>query len=317
MVAGHLREQNGYYQMILSWKDNLGKRKTKSISTGLTVKGNKKRAEALLLKTREEFNPGDLPENAGMLVDEFLLKWLKDKSTAMSAKDYDGYAYAVKGNIIPYFKQNPITLPQLTPKEMERFFQYERTNDDASPDELIFYHEILTACLGYAVELRWISVNPAEAANPCCDQAPILFADFIREWLEMMRSKVGETTYAAYAMNVEKSIIPFFKERNCTVQDLERHPKIIQPNFITQHFEILLAKNNLKKIRFHDLRHSCASLLYANGVSLKEIQEWLGHSDISTTSNIYTHLDFSSKVSSANAILPAFPKNVQYLASGQ
>ena len=317
----------------------------------------------------------------------------------------------------------------------------------------------------------------------------------------MMRSKVGETTYAAYAMNVEKSIIPFFKERNCTVQDLERHPKIIQdyyqslleaglspttvirrhanvqkcpqyafqlgiiksnpadrvekprkaqykatiynqeelnvlfkvargdplelpiilgafyglrrsevlglkwdaidfekktisirhtvtemcvdgkvtvfqrdttktksscrtlplvapferllrkvkqqqeinrlvcgsyycndyfeyvnvnaigelmkPNFITQHFEILLAKNKLKKIRFHDLRHSCASFLYANGVSLKESQEWLGHSDISTTSNIYTHLDFSSKVSSANAILPAFPKNVQYYASEQ
>jgi len=42
-------------------------------------------------------------------------------------------------------------------------------------------------------------------------------------------------------------------------------------------------------------------------VSLKEIQEWLGHSNISTTSNIYTHLDFNSKVSSANAILRVFP----------
>ena len=50
---------------------------------------------------------------------------------------------------------------------------------------------------------------------------------------------------------------------------------------------------------------NCVSLLYANGVSLKEIQEWLGHSDI------YTHLDFSSKVSSANAIVSTFPENTK------
>ena len=64
MVAGHLREQNGYFQMILSWKNIDGKRKSKSISTGLPVKGNKKRAEAMLLKARREFNPDNLLENA-------------------------------------------------------------------------------------------------------------------------------------------------------------------------------------------------------------------------------------------------------------
>ena len=57
-VAGHLREQKTVeYQMILSWKDTNGKRRTKSISTGLPVKGNKKRAESLLRKTQKEFNP--------------------------------------------------------------------------------------------------------------------------------------------------------------------------------------------------------------------------------------------------------------------
>ena len=92
---------------------------------------------------------------------------------------------------------------------------------------------------------------------------------------------------------------------------------LIKPNFITQHFDLLLKKHDMKKIRFHDLRHSCASLLYANGVALKDIQEWLGHSDIGTTSNIYTHLDYSNKVSSANAILPAYPQNAQAGAIGQ
>lgn len=83
--------------------------------------------------------------------------------------------------------------------------------------------------------------------------------------------------------------------------------ELVKPGYITQHFPLVLKKNGMRKIRFHDLRHSCASLLYANGVSLKEIQEWLGHSDISTTSNIYTHLNFSSKVASANAILGVYP----------
>ena len=56
------------------------------------------------------------------------------------------------------------------------------------------------------------------------------------------------------------------------------------------------------RMRFHDLRHSCASLLLANGVPLKQIQEWLGHSDFSTTANIYAHLDYRSKISSAQAM---------------
>ena len=93
--------------------------------------------------------------------------------------------------------------------------------------------------------------------------------------------------------------------------DVDPMGKRIRPDFLSQHFPDFLVAHQMKRIRFHDLRHSCASLLYANGVSLKGIQEWLGHSDISTTSNIYTHLDFSSKVSSANAIVNIFPENTK------
>jgi hypothetical protein len=72
---------------------------------------------------------------------------------------------------------------------------------------------------------------------------------------------------------------------------------------VTTAFPLLLEHNGLRKIRYHDLRHSCASLLLANGVPMKQIQEWLGHSDFSTTANIYAHLDYSSKLSSAEAMV--------------
>lgn len=55
-------------------------------------------------------------------------------------------------------------------------------------------------------------------------------------------------------------------------------------------------------MRFHDFRHSRASLLLENGVPLKHIQEWLGHSDFSTTANIYAHLDYSAKITSAQSM---------------
>lgn len=64
----------------------------------------------------------------------------------------------------------------------------------------------------------------------------------------------------------------------------------------------------LLKIRFHDLRHSCASLLLAQGIPMKSIQEWLGHSTFATTADTYSHLDFSSKQESAKAISAAFGK---------
>lgn len=65
---------------------------------------------------------------------------------------------------------------------------------------------------------------------------------------------------------------------------------------------MILKENGLRNIRFYDLRHSCASLLLAQGVPMKMIQDWLGHSDMGTTANIYSHIDSESKKMSAAAI---------------
>ena len=85
---------------------------------------------------------------------------------------------------------------------------------------------------------------------------------------------------------------------------------IIRPNYVTETFPKFLVENGLRRIRFHDLRHSCASLLLDNGVPMKQIQEWLGHSDFSTTANIYLHLEYKSKESSAQAMASALTLNM-------
>lgn len=495
MVAGHLREQNGYYQMVLNWKGKDGKRKSKSISTRLTVEGNKAKAEQMLLDARQHFNPGNEPENSDMLFADFIDKWMQDRASLIPPALYAGYAYSLSANIQPYFLTNRIKLTDLSPKDLERFYCYEQEENGAGIKQLKLYHAIFTSALEYAIELKWLKDNPAIKVNPCTYET-ILFTDFLIDWLDVVRSKIAVTTYASYVSNVEKSIIPFFDPKQLTLKQLEHRPqhiqeyyqhllseglapatvirrhanihsclqyafrlglvksnpadriekpgknrfhtsiynqrelqqlflvakddplelpilaaafyglrrseviglkwsaidferkticinhtvvqttlnghtKIIQkdgtktassyrtlplvppfekllckvketqiqnqqsfgrdyckdyldyvcvdpighllkPNFVTQHFALLLERNSLKKIRYHDLRHSCASLLYASGVGLKEIQEWLGHSDIGTTSNIYTHLDCSSKAATAGVVVSAISKTAHF-----
>lgn len=73
-------------------------------------------------------------------------------------------------------------------------------------------------------------------------------------------------------------------------------------NYVTRVFREMLLKNGFRPIRYHDLRHSCASLLIKNKVTMKEVQMWLGHSSFSTTANIYAHIDVDSKMEAANMI---------------
>ena len=494
-VAGHLREQNGTYQMVLSWKDANGKRRTKSISTGLPVKGNKKRAESLLRKTQKEFNPETMQQVSDLPVSEYLNRWLRESVMNLPPETYGRYAYDLGRVVVPYFEKKRLSLKALSPRDLETFFRYERQQEEASVQQLLDWHKELTDALQYAVANNWLKVSPIKEVDPCLDNSPVLFTDFITDWLKMMKSRVEITTYASYERAIIHKIVPYFEPLHYTLQDMEQHPKYIQdfyqheldrgltantvihyhanirkclqyafqigmirsnpadrverprkekfkseiysgeeleqlfkviqgdpsefgvimaafyglrrseivglkwdaidfenkkisiqhtvvtakvngtvteiardktktksscrtlplipaceqmlnkmkkeqeqnrkvcgksycndyldyiyvdpigkrirPDFLSQHFPDFLVAHQMKRIRFHDLRHSCASLLYANGVSLKEIQEWLGHSDISTTSNIYTHLDFSSKVSSANAIVNIFPENTK------
>ncbi len=77
---------------------------------------------------------------------------------------------------------------------------------------------------------------------------------------------------------------------------------LLKPDYVSDRFGKEIDRAGLKHIRFHDLRHSCASLLLSLGYSMKDIQEWLGHSNYQTTANLYAHVDPKNKRSMANGI---------------
>jgi integrase len=80
---------------------------------------------------------------------------------------------------------------------------------------------------------------------------------------------------------------------------------LLKPDYVSDRFGKEIDRAGLKHIRFHDLRHSCASLLLSLGYSMKDIQEWLGHSNFQTTANLYAHADPNNKRSMASGIAGA------------
>ena len=85
-----------------------------------------------------------------------------------------------------------------------------------------------------------------------------------------------------------------YSQQGCTV------------TYVTLRFSQVLEKNGMRHIRFHDLRHTFASILINKDIPLFNVSKYLGHSDISTTANIYAHLDKSGKNISAETISALF-----------
>ncbi len=395
MVTGHLREKNGYYHIVLNYVDGHGKRRTPSKSTGLPVKGNKKRAEKMLMDARAaqeaELESKATEQNAestsASLIPftEFLLDWLEMTKKNVEETTYGAYAMGIKNKIIPYFEEyHPgLALCEVTPKHIQDYYTYELTVRGVSANTVIHRHANIRKALQHAFKLGLIDTNPADRIErPKKEKfvGSVYEEDELNRLFEIVKGdpiELGVILGAFYGLRRSEAVglkwdAIDFKKKTITIRHtvtqatIDGKSKIIQKDrtktkssyrslplvppfeellhrlkaqqelnqklcgrsyckkytgyiyvneigelvklgYLTQHFPLILQKNGMRKIRFHDLRHSCASLLYANGVSLKEIQEWLGHSDISTTSNIYTHLNFTSKVASANAILGVYP----------
>ena len=166
MVAGHLQEKKGYFYMVLNYTVG-GKRKTKWIPTGMVVKGNKKKAEALLWETRQTYEPEveeEVVELSGeiMFVD-FLAMWLEIAKSTIKLTTYASYAEMTNKIIIPYFKPLKRRLTEVTAADIQKFYlvQLERV----SANSVIHYHAIIHRAMKYAVKTDLIISNPVDKVD--------------------------------------------------------------------------------------------------------------------------------------------------------
>ena len=382
-VSAHLEERRGYFHVMMNWVDRNGERDRKSRSTGLKVKGNKKRAEDCMRAFRREQESllAQEPDTAELLFADFMEQWLDVIKKDVDKKllkliTYGGYCLNVRSAIVPYFRKTGVLLTELTAEEINEFYDVQLERVKANT--VIKFHSNINKALKYAVKKKLIQHSVMEQVDRPTPERFV--GNFLRQsevialfdavkghklelgvilgaYYGLRRSEIvglrwESIDFEANTITIEHTVtvahidgkqviiaddttkskashrtlplIPIFRAKlieEKAIQDLNRKlcgkcynkaegkyiytdamGNRINPNYLTNNFPKFLEAHGFRVMRFHDLRHSCASLLLANKVPLKDIQEWLGHGDFSITANTYGHLDYESKLSSANAM---------------
>ncbi len=248
---------------------------------------------------------------------------MKDGLSGVTVRRYHSvihkaYVDAVKRKIVPY---NPVDQATL-PKAKQYIGDYYNASevkmllDGARTDEL-YLVILLAAYYGLrrseVLGIKWSAIDFDE--NKITIRHKIVEEDGEAVGYDEMKNQFSYRTLPLLP-NTKEELLKA-KERQKQMQKLfskgyngdyleyvcvDAIGRLYNPGYVSSHFGVLLNNLGMRKIRFHDLRHSCASLLLARGVQMKEIQVWLGHSDMSTTANIYSHVDSASKSATARVM---------------
>lgn len=216
--------------------------------------------------------------------------------------------YAVKNNYIKYNVARDVDLPKAqkfkgnyyTAEECENLVKACKGTNFEIVIRLALYGLRKSEILG----LKWSSIDFE-------NKKLYIKSTAIKTTLGMIYSDSTKTENSERSLLLSDNTIKFLKELHCKqladklkwgnkyndndliVKDENGTP--LTSDQVYRRFKAILKSNNLRDIRFHDLRHTTASFLINNGAEMYEVQKWLGHSDISTTMNIYAHIDAASK----------------------
>lgn len=166
-VSGHLEVIKGIYHMKLSWVSAEGKRQRKSKSTELPERGNKKRAQDMLIDFQRE-QEAELVANGNsakdILFTDYMKQWLEKMKLQIRPTTYSGYHDNVYGVIIPYFKPMKLKLREVTPKHVQDFYTKQRQRVKGTTVKS--YHANIHKAFKDARKLQLIDSNPMECVDP-------------------------------------------------------------------------------------------------------------------------------------------------------
>lgn len=166
-VSGHLEVIKGIYHMKLSWVSAEGKRQRKSKSTELPERGNKKRAQDMLIDFQRE-QEAELVTNGNstkdILFTDYMKQWLEKMKLQIRPTTYSGYHDNVYGIIIPYFKPMKLKLRDVTPKHIQDFYTKQRQRVKGTTVKS--YHANIHKAFKDARKLQLIDSNPMECVDP-------------------------------------------------------------------------------------------------------------------------------------------------------
>lgn len=380
-MTGSLQIKNGKYYTVINVKDINGNPKKKWKTTGLDVKGNKKRAEKILRERIKEYETKENLIKTDVLFCDYVLHYLELAKIKVDTITYQGYECIAKSHIIPYFKETKTLLTELKREDIQRYINVKFENGrldgkgGLSPKSVKTHMIIIQQAVKEALKSNLILTNPCEFVTlpkmqrhepnfytvqqikelfEAIKDEPMYSLVYFTVIFGLRRSEVlglkwDSVNLEANIITIKHTVVRFSevveKDQTKTNASYRSYPlsddiiKILSelkakenenrrlfgaeyiendyifkwdngkpyaPDYISRKFSKLLTQNDLPHIRFHDLRHSCASLLVANGFNIKDIQEWLGHADIQTTANIYAHLDNERKKNIALSMSNSF-----------
>lgn len=375
-MTGSLQSKNDKFYVVLNIYED-GKRKRKWISTGLSCKGNKRKAEQVLRDTLQQYERQSLTAGSDILLSAYIRHWLSIAERKVDAVTYQGYEVLANSQILPYFDEKSIRLKDTSVDVLQAYFDEKRLQGrkdgkgGLSAATLRRHKNILHQALNEAVKNNLLPSNPCQFVvlpkqepyqssyysteqlqslfdaiqdDPLCPLVKITAIYGLRR-SELLGLKWDSLDFDANRLTIRHTVakvtevVEKDKTKNASsfrsfpltdearsiflaAKARERENRLLfgsayqendyvfkwddgrpyPPDYITKHFSKLLKKHSLPHIRFHELRHSCASLLLNSGFTLKDVQEWMGHADIKMTANIYGHLDVTRKQSMAEKL---------------